>query len=154
MKKKGTPVPFSFGPPLSYVRGKRSINDGVRDVLGYFYKHLGFDDLISGTKKNKQWNEMLKNLVLIRFLEPASKLRSIRLIQDRFQKVFSHNQILRMMDHLSKNEVQIKTKLCKAVRKKSQSLGLVLFDVTTLHFENVTETDLKRFWLQQRSEVQ
>ena len=145
LEKKGVSVPFSFGPPLSYVRGKISLNDGVRDVLGAFYSHLGFDYLISGTKKNKQWNELLKSLVLIRFLEPASKLRSLRLIQDRFQKVFSHSQILRMMDHLSENEEQVKVQFFETVRKKSQSLELVLFDVTTLYFENVTETDLKRF---------
>lgn len=145
LEKTGASVPFSFGPPLSYVRGKKSINDGVRDVLGAFYSYLSFDHLISKTKKDRQWNEMLKSLVLIRFLEPSSKLRSIQLIQDRFQKFFSHNQILRMMDHLSKNEEKIKKIFCDIARKKSRSLELLLFDVTTLYFENVTETDLKHF---------
>ena len=145
LEKKGASVPISFGPPLAYIRGKISRNDGVKDVLGAFYNHLGFDNLISGAKKNKQWNELLKSLVLIRFLEPASKLRSLQLIQDRFQKVFSHSQILRMMDHLSEKEEQIKERVFETVKKKSQSLELILFDVTTLYFENVTETDLKRF---------
>ena len=40
----------------------------------------------------------------MRFLEPASKLRSIRLILNRFQKEISHGQILKMMDHLSEKQ--------------------------------------------------
>ena len=78
-------------------------------------------------------------------LEPASKLRSVKLIQERFQKVFSYDQVLRMMDVLSKDEERIKAEFLDSVRKKSESLELLLFDVTTLYFENVTQTDLKQF---------
>ena len=130
---------------LSSLRGERTVNDGVQDILGSIYKCLGFDHIISGTRKDKLWNQTLKYGLFMRFLEPSSKLRSVQLIQDRFQKLFSHNQVLRMMDHLSKNEEKIKERLFDAVKERSRSLELLLFDVTTLYFENVTETDLKRF---------
>ena len=131
--------------PLSSLRGQRAVNDGVQDILGSIYKRLGFDNLISGSRKDPLWNRILKYCVFIRFLEPASKLRSVQLIQDRFQELFSHDQVLRMMDHLSKKEKAIKGHLLKTVMEKSQSLELLLFDVTTLYFENITETDLKAF---------
>ena len=130
---------------LSCLRGEAVINDGVPDVLGCIYKRLAFKDIISGTRKDKLWNKLLKYCLFIRFLEPASKLRSVQLIQNRFQKLFSHDQVLRMMDHLSKNEEKIKDHIFRVVMEKSQSLELVLFDVTTLYFENVTESDLKQF---------
>jgi len=145
LEKKGVSVPFYFGPSLSYIRGKGQINEGVQDILGAAWKHLNLDHLICGTKKDKQWSEILKSCVFMRFLEPSSKLRAVQLIQDRFQKTFSHNQILRMMDHLSKQENKIKERLFEAARKESRSLELLLFDVTTLYFENVSQTDLKQF---------
>lgn len=131
--------------PLASLRGERSVNDGVQDIVGSIYKQLGFDNLISGGRKDSFWNRILKYCVFIRFLEPCSKLRSVQLIQDRFQKLISHDQILRMMDHLSKEEEAIKEHLLKTVMEKSKSLELLLFDVTTLYFENITETDLKAF---------
>ena len=130
---------------LSCLRGEAVINDGVPDILGCIYKRLGFENIISGTRKDKLWNKLLKYCLFIRFLEPTSKLRSIQLIQNRFQKLFSHDQVLRMMDHLSKNEGKIKEHILHIISGKSRSLELVLFDVTTLYFENVTETDLKQF---------
>ena len=123
---------------LSCLRGEAVINDGVPDVLGCIYKRLAFNNIISGTRKDKLWNKLLKYCLFIRFLEPASKLRSVQLIQNRFQKLFSHDQILRMMDHLSKNEEKIKDHIFRVVMEKSQSLELILFDVTTLYFKNVT----------------
>ena len=147
--KQGGKLPPPPSPadnvPLSRLRGQRTQNDGVPDILGKAYNHLGFENLISHTRKNKIWNQILKYCLFARFLEPASKHRSIQLIQNHFHKTCSHDQILRMMDHLSKQEKQIKNQLLQKVLKKSQNLQLMLFDVTTLYFENVTETDLKQF---------
>ena len=147
--QQGIPLPASPSPtdnvPLSRLRGKKIQNDGVLDILGTSYKHLRFQNLISHTRKNKVWNQILKYCVFARFLEPTSKLSSVQLIQSQWRKTCSHDQILRMMDHLSKQEKQIKKQLLQTVLEKSQNLQLMLFDVTTLYFENVTETDLKQF---------
>ena len=53
----------------------------------------------------------------MRFLESASKLRSVRLIQERFQKMLSYDQVLRMMDHLSDQEEIIKERFLKTAKK-------------------------------------
>ena len=136
---------FPNNIPFKYLQGDEMVNNGVFDILGFLYEALGFSRLISSGRKGEFWNEVLKHCVFSRFLEPASKLRSVELIQDRFHKSFSYDQVLRMMDILSKDEEKIKAEFLESVRKKSQSLELLLFDVTTLYFENVTLTDLKQF---------
>ena len=126
---------------LFRIRGKESLHEGIEDVLTAVCKELGFDKLISGTKQDEKWNQILKYLLFARFVEPASKLRSVRLIQEGFCQDISHDQVLRMMDHLSRQEESIKKALSEAVKQKSKALDVLLFDVTTLYFENVTESD-------------
>ena len=87
IKQKPVVPPESIS--LSFLRGEIVINDGVQDVLGCIYNHLGFNNIVSGTRKDKLWNKVLKYCLFMRSLEPASKLKSICLIQDRFQKLFS-----------------------------------------------------------------
>ena len=130
---------------LCHMIGESSRSDGIEDILGSIYEGLGFEELISDTRKDKNWNTILKYCVLARFLEPSSKLRAVELILNHFHYKFSYDQILRMMDHISKSEVQIKAKLSERMLEKSCWGEVLLFDVTTLYFENVTETDLKAF---------
>ena len=131
--------------PLRLLQGLKTVNDGIPDILGFLYESLGFSGLISGNRKDEFWNQVLKHCVFVRFLEPASKLKSVQLVRSRFQKPFSYDQVLRMMDRLSESEEGIKGQILEAVSSKTRSLDLLLFDVTTLYFENVTETDLKQF---------
>ena len=145
IKQVPVPLPVPVHVRLSCMEGKTSINEGVQDIIGAVCNQLKFDEVISGTRKDRQWNKFLKYCLFMRFLDPASKLKTVRLIQDRFQEMLSYDQVLRMMDHLSDQEEIIKERLLKTVMKKSQSLELLLFDVTTLYFENVTESDLKQF---------
>ncbi len=140
---------INFHAPIAMnlynLKGKVSVNNGVPDILGSVYDRLGFDKIISDTRKDKEWNEILKYCVFSRLLEPSSKLRSIEVILDQFEKKISHDQVLKMMDHLSKREEKIKTYLSKKMIEESKTLDLMLFDVTTLYFENINVTDLKNF---------
>ena len=45
---------------LSSLRGEKIVNNGVQDILGSIYKRLGLDSIISGTRKDKLWNQTLK----------------------------------------------------------------------------------------------
>ena len=130
---------------LSALKGKLAINEGVEDVLGHVYKYLEFDKIVLGYRKNAEWNQILKYCIFMRFLEPASKLRSIRLILNRFQKEISHGQILKMMDHLSEKAEEIKKHLASKMIEVSTGLDILLFDVTTLYFESTKDSDLKKF---------
>ena len=130
---------------LFHTRGDCSINDGIQDIFGAVYKQLGFEHLISETKKDTSWNVLLKYCVFARLFEPSSKRKAVRLMLDHFQMKFSHHQILRMMDHVSRLEGKIKDRISKLMLKQSAVGDILLFDVTSLYFENTTESDLKAF---------
>ena len=137
--------PKPVGVYLHNLIGERVIKDGILDVFGDIYNRLGFDEIISTDRKEREWNEALKYCVLARFLDPSSKLRAIKIILDKFEKKFSHDQFLRMMDFLSSQEEKIKKYLSQKMIDKSKAMNLMLFDVTTLYFENINDTDLKKF---------
>ena len=130
---------------LSALKGKSSINDGIEDILGHVYIYLGFDKIVLGYRKNTEWNQILKYCIFMRFLEPASKLRSIRFILNRFQKEISHDQVLKMMDHLSEKADEIKRGLTSKMIEVTEDLDILLFDVTTLYFESTKSSDLRKF---------
>ena len=143
IRQNSVPPPPSVN--LSALKGKSSINDGIEDILGHVYIYLGFDKIVLGYRKNTEWNQILKYCIFMRFLEPASKLRSIRLILNRFQKEISHDQVLKMMDHLSEKEDEIKRGLTSKMIEVTEGLDILLFDVTTLYFESTKSSDLRKF---------
>ena len=81
----------------------------------------------------------------MRFLEPSSKLRSVHFILNRFQKAISHDQVLRLMDHLSMRDGEIKKHLTSQMLQVTKGLDILLFDVMTLYFESSLDSDLKKF---------
>ena len=130
---------------LSSFVGKERCNNGFNDILGVSYDQLGFHDLIRSKRSCWVLNQSLRNLVLMRVFQPASKLKSCDLLYEHFKERISHKQVLTVMDHLFKSEEEIKGRLFQSMVKRSGGLDLLLFDVTTLYFESVSQTDLKDF---------
>jgi len=131
---------------LHQVREEKRINTGMEDVFGALYSQLDFEDLIQGTRKDEQWNNILKQVVFSRILQPSSKRKvSLRVAKDLNQEV-QLEKIYRMMDRLVEKEEAIK----KRVFDSSMSLlnyevDVLFFDVTTLYFESFDEDELRRF---------
>ena len=130
---------------LSGFLGKERCNNGFNDILGVGYDQLGFNDLIRTKRSCGVLNQSLRNLVLMRVFQPASKLKSCDLLYEHFKEKISHKQVLTVMDHLSKSEEEIKERVFQSMVKTGGGLDLLLFDVTTLHFESVSQTDLTDF---------
>ena len=124
--------------------GEARYNTGFEDIFGTSYEQLGFKNLIKSGRSNKGLNEVLRSLVLMRVFSP-SKLRSCCLLEEHFNKVLSHKQVLLMMDHLSRREEEIKEEISSCILKGEEKLEILLFDVTTLSFESVRKTKLKDF---------
>ena len=133
--------------PIDLYRflGEDRYNTGFKDIFGTSYEQLGFGDLIKSGKNNRSLNEVLGNLVLMRVFSPVSKLRSCCLLEERFNKLVSHKQVLVMMDHLSKRENEIREEIFRSAFQKEGQLKMLLFDVTTLSFESVSSDDLRDF---------
>jgi len=130
---------------LKNLKEEQRVNDGIGDVFGRLYTDLGFDNIIKGTRKDKEWNAILKACVISRLANPVSKRRTASLLERDFGIRIPLEKIYRMMDHLAENEMIVKKHIEKTTlslfRKKVEVL---FFDVTTLYFESFEPDDLRK----------
>lgn len=106
------------------------------EFLSAFYLLNGFD---------KIQNSLLKDLALMRIIEPCSKLRSVALLKEYFSISYPLNHVyegLRGIKTLQESVEQV------AVTYAKSNLGfdfsLVFYDVTTLYFETfAADEDIK-----------
>lgn len=96
-----------------------------------FYAMNGFDVLN---------NPLLKDLAMMRLIEPASKLRSTQLIKTYFDRTYPINRVYEGLGEIRLLKKEIET---IAVSYAKAQLGfdfsLVFYDVTTLYFETFKE---------------
>ena len=131
---------------ISKLREEKRVNEGIQDVFGNIYKELGLNQLIDGTSKDEQWNEVLEAAVTARIMEPASKRATSEIIREDFDLDIPVQKIYRMLDHLADAEELAK----KAVARNTLALfggevDVMFFDVTTLYFESIERDELREF---------
>jgi transposase len=117
------------------------------EFIGVYYNF--FYELISklliqiGFDKMK--NNLLLDLVIIRIMEPASKLRSIQLIEQYFgvkhRRQSFYDSAVQWLSLKSKVE-SIALKFAK--KHYEFTYDILFYDVTTLYFETFEEDDLRR----------
>ncbi len=113
---------------------------GVKYTLMYQILNQKYE-LIFGEINNK----LLKNLAIIRIVEPASKMQSLKLLERYFSKKHSLENLYRKLpDFLDlKNDVE-KYAIKIAKEKLEFNFNFVLYDVTTLYFETFKSDDLRK----------
>lgn len=123
------------------LREESRLNVGIHDIFGKLYDELGFHELLS-----KQPQETLRQVLYSRLLEPSSKLRASQIVDNYFGEEIPVDRIYRMMDGLIKSSDVIERKIFDGTERVLQGkISLVLFDVTTLSFETISEDDLRAF---------
>jgi transposase len=144
LKKSSTPVNLhnknKTMPNLSAVQEISRVNSGIHDIVGSLYDELGFCDILD--EKNKH---ILKLVVLSRFLEPSSKNKAVEVLEKRFGLDVSVDSIYRMMDDLYNKDDLVKQKVFESTISQTSSVDVMFFDVTTLHFETISEDELRKF---------
>ncbi len=134
----------SLFPPLK--SGAYSYLDQY-ECVGFFYRffydtiqrliaQIGLDELLSS---------LFKDLVTIRILEPASKLRSIDLIQAYFGMQHRRQNYYKE----AKKWISLKDEVLEKVNDFAQKeygfdYSLIFYDVTTLYFETFEGDDLRK----------
>jgi hypothetical protein len=106
------------------------------DVLAQAYTRIGFDNV---------GDDVFKQLVLARIVEPTSKADSIRVLDELGVPAPSLRTIWRMLARCV--EQDWRDTLAKAAyqfREDRGGLGLILYDVTTLYFEAEHEDDFRK----------
>lgn len=101
------------------------------EFLSYFYGRCGFEKLN---------NDLLKDLAIMRIIEPCSKLHAVFLLKEYFGKQYGktvmYEKLPKMKDLKAECE---KYAVAYAKEYLSFDFSLVFYDVTTLYFETFKE---------------
>lgn len=90
-------------------------------------------------------NQLLTDLVLMRIVEPASKLRSLKLLKQYFNVKHSRRDFYRELPALSNLKDQAENKILTVAKNYFNfDFSLVFYDVTTLYFESFEPDDLRK----------
>lgn len=126
-------LPLQFTSVSDEVLYKRGIHAQASrlthayDYLSRIYHQVGFDAVTS---------DILKHLVMIRVLEPASKLHSLYLLNKYFGIAYKKTTVFRQFSTMAQLKEQV---IDAAISYAQTHLGfdfsLVFYDVTTLYFE-------------------
>lgn len=142
IRSRSPQLEFDFNPQSAEILFKR----GVRAATGRLetaYAYL--DRIYSRVGFNRLNNRILKHFVMIRILEPASKIKSIGLLKKYFNLDYKKTTVFRELAKLP--ALKEKAELV-AVNYARDRLGfdfcLVFYDVTTLYFETSGQDELRR----------
>ena len=106
------------------------------DVLAGAYQRLGFAAV---------GDETFKRLVLARIIEPTSKADTIRVLEEIGVAAPGLRTIFRSLDRCVDRDYRDQvSKACVARCARGGPVAMVLYDVTTLHFEAEKEDQLRR----------
>ena len=106
------------------------------DFLAAWYRACGFSKL-----KEK----LLRDLVIIRWLEPASKLRSIGLLKKYFNIKYPKNSVYQKLFLFNKLKEKAEATAFKyAKRNFNFTASVVFYDVTTLYYESFNDDELRK----------
>ncbi|MBO8093852.1 MAG: IS1634 family transposase [Prosthecochloris sp.] len=89
--------------------------------------------------------ELYQDLALMRIIEPASKLKTLELLDRYFGVRYIERTAYRMLSKLIDHQATIETAAIQTARDDMQEqFSLVLYDVTTLYFESFKAYDFQK----------
>lgn len=146
-----TPLPVggSGGRPRAVAGDGRVVATAsllLWDVLAEAYSELGFD---------KVGDDTFRSLVLARIIEPTSKADTIRVLEEIGAPAPGLRTVFRCLQRCAKQDYRdalAKACLAHSVRTTG-SAALVMYDVTTLHFENEDEDELRKVGMSKEHRV-
>jgi hypothetical protein len=118
---KGRPGRVPAGPLP--IRSSRMAHLG--DALGGVYERLGFHDAAGG-------DEVFRQLVLARIIEPTSKIDSIRVLEEAGLAAPAYATMKRHLPAFAKDTFRQRVSAACAARAGLGPASLVLYDVSTL----------------------
>ena len=85
-------------------------------------------------------NQLLLDLVLIRIVEPASKLESLKLLSTLFGITYHRGHLYEALSAISSIKEYVEKAVIQVAKQRfSFDFSLVFYDVTTLYYESFTE---------------
>jgi len=118
---------------LEFVASRHNL---IYESLLAWYSHLGFDRVN---------NPLLRDLAIVRLIEPASKHRSVEFLARHFGVNYSPTKMYRELPKLAVHQEMVEQIAVRYATTHYQfSFALVFYDVSTLYFESFTESDLQK----------
>jgi hypothetical protein len=114
--------------PLEIVA---SCSQHLWEALCQAYRVLGFDGALEG-------DELFRDLVLARIIEPTSKVDSLRVLSETGVEPPAYRTLKRRLPVFAKPAVRQSLSNACAAQARLGPASLVLYDVSTLHFETDT----------------
>lgn len=116
------------------------------NVLGAAYARLGFDDAVA--------DEAFRAMVLARVIEPTSKADTVRVLDEIGAPAPTVKTLFRALARCQERDYRAKlAAACLAHTTRDGALGLILYDVTTLHFEAEKEDKLRKVGMSKERRV-
>ena len=136
------------GRPRSERAGGRVVGTAALtlwNVLGDAYARLGFDTL---------GDEAFRAMVLARLIEPSSKADTVRVLAEIGAPAPTVKTLFRALGRCQARDYRGRlAAACLGHAVRDGSLGLVLYDVTTLHFEAEQEDTLRKVGMSKERRV-
>jgi hypothetical protein len=138
------------GPAGGDARGAAAVVEGTSSlvlwqVLNQVYDGLGLDRVA---------DEAFRALVLARVIEPTSKLDTVRVLTDLGIASPHRVTFMRCLKRVVERDYRaVVADACHAHATRAGALVVVLYDVTTLHFETDREDDLRKVGMSKERRV-
>ncbi|MFH1561219.1 MAG: IS1634 family transposase [Patescibacteria group bacterium] len=142
IRSRSNQLGLNFNPQSEEVLFKKGVSV-TKSILLEAYSYLS--GIYSEIGFEKLENDILKHFVMIRVLEPASKIKSISLLKKYFGIDYKKTTVFRKLETC----VDLKDKVCEIAIKYAKNkldfdFSLVFYDVTTLYFETHREDSFRK----------
>jgi len=115
---------------------KESFHTFALEYLSHIYDINGFNIL---------GDNLLRDLAIMRIIEPVSKEESIELMREYFNIEYSHGTLHRGLKKIADSKSEIESVAVEyAKRNLNFDFSLVFYDVTNLYFESFKSDDLRK----------
>lgn len=139
---------------IKQLRAKRTVQVGVHEVYGSVYKELGLDNTIiprkgkTGRLGNAKRTApmLLQDIVMERIAKPQSKRGSVASLFAQFGVEHNLNAVYKMMDMIDQEAIDRIKSISQGMARRlfGETLNVLYYDCTTLHFESFDEDELRQ----------
>lgn len=135
-------------PPVAvltkHLKAVKSCPRLFYEIFSWASDYLGLSGLATNPTSLK---DLFLDLVLMRLINPGSKMEAIELLQELFGIVYHRSDVYRKLVALADLKLVVEEVIVNFAKQHLQfTFTLVFYDVTTLYFESFKEDlDLKRY---------
>ena len=125
---------------------EQRLTGGFHDVYGTLYEQMGYAKVIFNASRARVASKILKDIVIARIANPASKRASALMLEEDFGITIDLDKIYRMMDKIDEDAIRRIKNIAyqNTLSLLGQRIDVIFYDTTTLYFESFSQDELKQ----------